>query len=480
MTWQLFPFQLLGARFLAQRSAAFLCDEPGLGKSAQAIRAADLIGAARILVICPASIRINWLREFRRFALFPRPEIICDIDDGSVVEDEQVVVCGWPNLHHHLARLMARPWDAVIVDEAHNAKSHEAQRTVALYGPKCDSVGGLVEVAEHVWLLTGTPLPNHPGEIWPHLYALFRDALRIPGRGQALMTYPLFRARYCVTAEKVFGGKRVSVVLNGKNLTDLSNRVRPLMLRRKTDEVLELPPLRFAPVVLDPGDALASIRLAEQDGAFAELRRALAEIDADDAGADLADDDTQRLNDAMVLAGPHLAQLRRALGLAKVGPVVEYARDLFQGGVDKLVIFAWHSDVVEDIARRLNLAGHRTVVLNGSTPLHQRQEAVDSFQNDPKVVGFVGNHQAAGEGWTLTAAARALFAECTFTPKDLDQAARRIRRIGQTRACLAEIAGLAGTLDEAYARVLARKGRTIRTILKEESHDDRHSSDHRA
>jgi len=268
-------------------------------------------------------------------------------------------------------------------------------------------------------------------------------------------------------------------VLNGRNLSDLSRRVQPDMLRRKAADVLDLPPLLWAPVVLDPGDALAAIRMAAADPNFAELNRALAELDTPD-DIEMTDRDTQRLTDAMALAGPHLAQLRRVLGLAKVGPVVEYAKDLHLGGVGKLVIFAWHQDVVEEIARRLNLAGYRTLVINGTTPLRERQAAVDAFQTDPKVFGIVGNHLAMGEGWTLTAANRLLFAESTFTPKDLQQAAYRIRRIGQTRSCLAEIAGLAGTLDEAFARVQARKGRVIRTILNEETHDDRNASDDRA
>src|SRR5262245_31762721 len=109
-------------------------------------------------------------------------------------------------------------------------------------------------------------MPNHPGELFPMLRALFPDTLRLVG-GQAVMTEPMFMHRYAETTRTISAstGKQVVKVVRGKNLDELAGRLRQVMLRRRAKDVLDLPPIMFRPVVLDPGAAAAMVRALEKD-----------------------------------------------------------------------------------------------------------------------------------------------------------------------------------------------------------------------
>src|SRR5262245_38557470 len=119
MTTELFAFQRVGAEFLASRRNALLADEMGLGKSAQAIAAADMIGAESILVITPTSGRIHWLREFETFSRVTRHKAVWE--PGKPIRPRSVLTVGWANLNDALPQLRNYRWDLIIADEAHYA-----------------------------------------------------------------------------------------------------------------------------------------------------------------------------------------------------------------------------------------------------------------------------------------------------------------------------------------------------------------------
>ena len=450
MATPLFAFQRVGAEFLAARRNALLADEMGLGKSAQAIAAADLIGAEHILVLTPTSGRIQWMREFQQFSTVDRPMAMWE--PGKAIRPRSVLTVGWANLTDALPQLRNFRWDLIIADEAHYAKNLEAQRSLAFYGPAASGKGAIIECARRVWPLTGTPMPNHPGELYPLLRGLFPDVLRLVG-GNAIMTQPMFNHRYTNTAQMVNpAGKLISKVVSGKNLDELGGRLRQVMLRRRAASVLDLPPIMFRPVILDAGDAAARLRAVENDPRFAAIK---AELDR--ANGDVLA--------ALEASSPHLAGLRAQLGMIKALPVAELVADELEAGLDKIVIFAWHRDVIDLIAKRL--APYGVEVITGANTTAERQASVDNFQGIPSKRVLVCQIIAAGELWTMTAARHLLFAEYSFTPKDMAQAAKRIHRISQVRSCLVRFAGLAGSLDEGIVRVLARKVQMIRETLNE-------------
>lgn len=412
----LFPYQVDGARWLASATSKgrLLADEPGLGKTAQAIAACDALGSAlAVAVIAPASVQDNWYREFRRFST--KGHLV------RVDSYDKVVRGGHDDTGH---------WDVLILDEAHYLKNAKAKRTQAILGK-----GGLVERADHVLLLTGTPTPNHPAELWPALNAVMSDAIRNEKTGKPLAYWP-FVQRYCKTRDNGFGIE----ITGGKNLAELRERLAPFVLRRKKADVLkDLPPIRFAELPL-----ASDFKMTPEIAALIpDVEKALEQ----DGVAGLAK------------IAPHVATLRRITGLAKVNPASEWIRDQIEGGMRKLVVFAYHREVLQALAVDAARHGIDYACITGDTT--NRQNEVDRFQNIGKCRLFLGQITAAGTGINLTAASDLLLVESDWTPANNEQAIMRIHRVGQSNGCLVRVATLAGSIDERIQRAVIRKLETI-------------------
>jgi SNF2 family DNA or RNA helicase len=423
----LVPEQIEGARFLANNPRALLADQMGFGKSAQAVVACDEVNAQRILVVTTASARANWLNEFRLWSSRERP-MAAWLDTKARDVLPGVTVVAWSNVISPLVfqALAAVEWDVLILDEAHYAKNIEAKRTRVVYDL-------LAPKAARVWCLTGTPVPNAPNDLYPMCKALFPDALG------PYVRYRDFLHRYCQVAPRNINGRRIEVVMGGKNEKELADKLRPFMLRRKTEG---LPPIRYGMYALD-----AEFFPQETDAD----RRAI--IEAAEAGV------TRDLD-------MHLGTLRRLTGTIKAHACVDLVREELNNGLDKIVLFAWHKEVISTLAFELHNLG--VVRLDGSTPAADRQAVVDRFQTDPATRVFIGQIQAAGEAITLTAANQVLFVETSFIPKDQQQAVRRVLRRGQTRPCLCRVAALSGSVDEVIQRIVLRKMESIRALTDEE------------
>jgi SWI/SNF-related matrix-associated actin-dependent regulator 1 of chromatin subfamily A len=437
---ELFAYQKHGAAWLAQIGRGLLADEPGLGKTAQAIAAADEHMDSKLdmgLVVCPASVVANWEREIRLFAPWLAAQFTVVSYDKARTRDD----------------LKRHEFKVLILDEAHFLKSKDAKRTQAILGKRCDGKGGLVERAEHVFLLTGTPMPNHPGELWPLLRAVMPDSIVGLKTGKPVAYWP-FVMRYCRVENNYLGHPQIK---GGKNLAELKKRIAPFYLRRKKSDVLpDLPELRTDLLALPaaaPADPGRELRVRDGDrgcslaGSAAELVREALERGGIEALAAIA---------------PHVATLRRLTGLAKAGPVSEWVADQLDGGLQKLVIFAVHREVVQDIRNRLYKRYGVAVIEGGTT---DRQTQVDRFQNDPLVRVFIGQIQAAGTGITLTAASDLVFAESSWVPTDNEQAAMRIHRIGQRNACMVRFAMIPGSIDEQIAEACRRKLADIQAVF---------------
>jgi superfamily II DNA or RNA helicase len=160
-----FPYQCEDAVWLAARKQSFLCHPMGVGKTASAIRACDLVGAASILVVCPASTRVQWGREFERFSPLDRPMQICM--PGDTPNTSGVVVIFYDQLTKYLDRLMSVRWQCLVIDEAHYLKERYkvGQERLPATVPKLfmDLVvdfQGLITVCDRVIRISGTPAPN--------------------------------------------------------------------------------------------------------------------------------------------------------------------------------------------------------------------------------------------------------------------------------------------------------------------------------
>lgn len=404
----LHPYQEHGVAWLAGQQRALLADEPGLGKTAQvAVAARKLLGVGGlVVVICPASLRTNWQREWRRWNL-GRQEL-------QVFSYEQ-------------AHKAPRGCHILVADEAHYLKNRTAKRTRVFYEE-------LMPHAKTVWLLSGTPAPNNASELWTHFHYLWPQ--RIDN-----MSWFKFVQTYCNWSMGDYGVK----IHGTKNPAAIREMLRPVMLRRlKKDVLQELPPISFHDLPLEVSATAALLKEADH---IADSKRLALALDKGELES----------------LAPAMSSLRRVTGLAKVPAIVEWIENNVGDG--KLVVFAHHRDVLDGIRVHLRDRGTGAVTLRGDTSAEERQRAVDSFQSDPGIRVFLGQIQAAGTGLTLTAASRVLFAEASWVPAENSQAAMRCHRIGQTEPVQVYFASLAGSIDEAVMEVVRRKTEDISQIV---------------
>lgn len=414
---ELFPYQKEGVAFLATRNRALLTDKPGLGKTAQAVRAADCVldDHEHMVVICPASLTENWNREINNWRQGFWTATVLSYD--ALVRGADVP-----------------PHAAVVLDEAHYCKSAGAKRTKAALR--------LAQKAKHAWALTGTPAVNGVHE----LYTLLRvfAAPVVTGKNGKIATYLQFINRYCTTVPNPFG--YLPKVTGTKNGAELKARLSQFMLRRAKEEVLkDLPPMVEANmfVTVDEDDLKGLRKLEREIGPHA-----LGQVAAGNLRA---------------LDGEDVATLRRLTGTIKAGALAKMLDEELAEGLEKIVVFAHHRDVLDVLHKALH--HHGLVRLDGSATLTARQAAVDAFQTDPKVKVFLGQITAAGVGLTLTAAQSAVFAEMSWVPAENAQAKDRIHRIGQTGSCLVRYAILPRSLDERIVGVLRKKTAAIAQVI---------------
>lgn len=451
-------YQVEGAQWLAKRSQALLADEPGVGKSAQAVRACDLVGARDILVLVPASARVNWIREFEKFSPFDRPAVAV-LDGKTPIGASGITVCSYdlvsasPKLRKSL---LVRSWDAIILDEAHYLKSRKAGRTKAVYGRRGDGVGALTERAKHVWRLTGTPAPNNVSELWTHLRS----------GGVYDRDWYTFVAEFCTGFESDYGFK----ITGTKNEDRLKQLLSGFMLRRKKEDVMpKLPPLRFEHHALEPSpvDYLVNFPQAHITNGVAILKAEVEKQNAILTAAWRGTRATTKATDAvaaLTALAPSLGTLRRWIGLAKVPQYLERVyEELRTGEIDKLVVFAYNKQVIEFVHDGLSDFG--AVTLYGETPAVKRQRRIDKFQTDPKCRVFIGQLQAAGTAITLTAAHRVDVLQESYVPGENAQAILRCHRRGQTKAVTVRFFGCARSIDAEISKAHMRKTEELAKVF---------------
>ena len=436
---KLSEYQKTGVKFLAERRFALLGDDQGLGKTAQLLCAAEEIQANKILIICPAVARINWQREAKLWTDYSFKVCTTLTDEPS---DLSIVSYSYATENYEL--LKGTPWDLIICDESHFIKEPEAKVTQRVYGKN-----GIIRVTDRLWCSSGTPAPNHAGELWPLLYTF----------GETALSHEDFIDRFCKTRPTFYGGKRGTKIdgTKAEAFPEIKKMLSGVMLRRMKKDVLkELPPVSYETVYVEgtplPETIAMDLSIIKREEGY--LAEAMA-ICGD------------QLSFVLDRIGSSVAVLRRYVGLQKVSDVAQMVKtELTDNAYEKIVIFAVHTDVIAHLKSELEAFG--AVVVNGKTPQGDRQKAIDSFQNDKACRVFIGNIQAAGTAITLTAAHQVLFVEKTWTPGDIAQAIDRVNRRGQTMPVTVRSAVLADSLDEKVDAVLMRKTKELTEIFNTE------------
>jgi SWI/SNF-related matrix-associated actin-dependent regulator 1 of chromatin subfamily A len=444
------PFQRAGIAFANSRPATLFADEMGLGKTIQAI---GVINADRsisnIVIVCPASLRLNWSRELGRWLV--RPLTIGVVGKATDWPESNIVIVPW-SLVTKVLQLRERDWDLAILDESHYAKNPKAARTKAVVGSEArgSKPAQLGIRARRRIALTGTPILNRPVEIFPVLHWLSPEDFP---------SFLRFAKRYCNAYKNRFGWD----FSGASNLLELQSRLRAsVMLRREKKDVLtELPPKLRQVVELPANGAARAIATEQQAWNRHEALRAEIEI-AKTSDTDYAEA-VARLRNASRIAFAELSAARKELALSKVEACIEHITDALEAGSPKIVVFAHHQEVISALAR--GLSDYSPVTLTGETAMADRQTAVDRFQTDPKFRVFIGSITAAGVGLTLTAAAHVVFVELDWVPANITQAEDRCHRIGQTESVLIQHLVLDGSLDSHMAHLIVAKQQTISSAL---------------
>ena len=406
------PYQVEGVAWLRTRKHALLADAMRLGKTAQAIRAAN--GCLSIGVVCPASAVGVWHEQFAKWQMASSRTSVASYDKVTRGEFD------------------GQSFDVLILDEAHYLKSAGAKRTQKVYGPKCDGVGGLIAKAERVYALTGTPCPNHPGEIWPTLRALAPET--IPHKNGKPMSYWQFITRYCKTKDNGFGLQ----IVGGKNLEALRMAMEPFVLRR-----------RFNDVVQDAQEPVFdTLPVAGRAPDESEIRKLLQNCKTD-----------EEILAAIKKHSTHVASTRRLTGLAKVKGVIDWFRDFKEGDGGKVVFMAYHRDVIHELSTGLaGVLGYEVPVVTGATLAHVRAAALRDFRK-PEIGAFVGQIIAAGTAVDLSSADTLVFVESDWVPGNNEQAAMRIQAVDKKALLTIYAATLPGSIDEKIQRANLRKVR---------------------
>jgi SWI/SNF-related matrix-associated actin-dependent regulator 1 of chromatin subfamily A len=439
VTDPLFPYQHEGAAFIAARSRGALFDAPGLGKTAQAIRAMDEGGLVRGLIVCPASVRNVWPGEFRKWSAQPRRVLkgLTD-DDLNLWLRERVDVLvvsyeGATKWHNELQRDLR---DFTVFDESHALKNVSSNRTRRALGSDCSGAHGYARYSAYTWWLSGTPMANDPSDIWTFLRYC----------GGTRLSFKNFTTRYFVAINQ---GMSTSYRPRRDTLPELKEILERYSIRRTVDQVgIELPPLWITTQEIEGSTAEINALLAAHPGLDTAITSAI------EKGG------LQKLDEMAA----HVTTLRRLVGEAKAPVFARQLVDEIAGGLDKVVVFCAHKRPVEILCEALAHHGIGFAKIDGSVTDKARGEAVEAFQTKPEVKVFIGNIIAAGTGLTLTAASQLVMLESDWTPANNAQALKRVHRIGQTKHTHVRFISLAKSIDEEVSKSVARKTRAITEV----------------
>lgn len=450
------PYQFAGVEYALARNHCLIGDAPGVGKTAQAILISNAMKAKKTLVVCPASLRLNWEEEIWRWSTVPNVSTypIAKARDG-VSDFAAFVIISYDLLRNPaiLAALLAQHWDHVVLDEAHALKDPKGnKRTRAICAPDM-----LPRVTGRFTPLSGTILPNTPRECYNACRLLDWDCIdnmsledfneHYYGEGGGMVRTPVWDETLKARVSKVHWSDTVRNV--PQNLDELQRRLRSrIMVRRLKAQVLpQLPPKQFH---LAPLAITADMRAALKHPGWARVGQ-LIEMDPTEFAAGVGVDG-------------EISTARRVLGEAKVGPACDYIDELLHEGIDKLVVSAHHTTVLA--VARARLAKYGLVFMDGSTSPNKRQQIVHQFQNDPKIRVILGQTQVMGTGFNLTAAQDIVLIEGDWVPGVMEQMIDRIHRIGQTGSYVqAHIPVVPNSLDERVMAMAINKAQDIHLAL---------------
>jgi len=400
----------------------------------QSIVAALEIDAERILVVCPSSLKINWMREIQNFC-----------EDVSIIkgkhwDPDRFTIINYDILKNfHTIEERGKKYeewelrreivefnpDLIILDEAHFVKNHKSIRGKILkdiskkFSP------------ERIWLLTGTPIANRPMDYYNLLSIIDCSVAN---------NWVHYARTYCEGIRFKKGGRYIWVTKGASNLKELSSKTKRTVLRRKKEDVLDLPDKLITPVYLE---------LQNTEGYKNVWNEYLAQRKKDGKKGNPARDLVE------------MTLLRTFIAMETVPYTIEKTEEALELG-KKTIIFCNFNDEMDSL---ISYFGDKAVCIRGGMTDKQKQHAVDRFQEDESCMVFIGQIKAAGVGITLTAAEIVIMNSLDWVPGNHEQAEDRAYRIGQNKTVNIYYMLIDETIDTLVWEILTEKKKVIDTIM---------------
>jgi SWI/SNF-related matrix-associated actin-dependent regulator 1 of chromatin subfamily A len=451
-------YQFPAIEYLSARERSLLADDMGLGKTVEIIATTNYWNInyplSKILIVCPANAKINWMREWMSWSTLAYTPVIAQTT--MFPKNPNVVIINYDILVRLDAEIKAHTWDLVVFDEAHMLKESKSLRTKHAFGgyvtKKVDGVARKKWVkgidAKKVIMATGSPVVNYTIELYPLL-----KFLSPYGWGDKMQ----FARRYCDL--KVIAGR---FDFKGScNEEELNYKLRTTVMLRRTKDVVAkfLPPKIRTIYELEATGKLAKSSATVADAVRANMGKSLQDFTTADWEQAITGMKGWRNKDKT----KPIATIREEESHLKAPMVITHLKQELMKH-KKVVVFCYHRAMVKALKEEF---GCTAVTLTGETSTNDRQRAVDMFQNNSDIKVFIGNVRAAGTAITLTAASLIVFAEYDWTPGVMFQAEDRIHRIGQTADhVLIQYLAIRDSIDAHILKTIMSKTKTINKIVK--------------
>ena len=418
------PHQKPAIEKLINNEKYILADDMGLGKTTSAVIASRIQKCKKTLIICPASLKLNWKREVENYF-----KGTISIIEGKKWVDGDYVIINYDILKnfHSLddkqnRQILENNFDLIIIDEAHYISNSKAQRTKI--------VNQITNKIKNVWLLSGTPMTSRPINYY--------NLLKIV-ESRATSNWVGYVLRYCAGRQfRGPGGRKIWDVNGASNLDELRERTQNKVLRRLKEEVIDLPDKIITPIYQE----LKSKEYEKEVGEYVDWSG-----------------DHQNQGIAIHLA--KLMKVRQIIANDKI----DITCDLISQALEqekKVIVFTNFTAPLMAMHEKFK---KNSVVLHGSMKKEERQQSVDDFQNDPEKKVFISNLKAGGVGITLTAAEVVIMNDLSFVPSDHSQAEDRAFRIGQKKNVSILYPLYENTIEQIIYNILQKKKNIIDTVM---------------
>jgi SWI/SNF-related matrix-associated actin-dependent regulator 1 of chromatin subfamily A len=433
--------QKIAIEKLLANNRYILADDMGLGKTSAAVIASLESNVKKVLVVCPASLKINWKREIENYT--DKRILIVEGRKWGSTFDYYIINYDIIKNYHTTDKsedsddyklLVNAGFDLAIIDEAHYLSNPQANRTKLL--------NDILDKIPKVWLLTGTPMTSRPINYY-NLLKIVNSPLAI--------NWQTYVRRYCKGYQFKVGNRKIWNTSGASNLDELRDLTKNIILRRLKIDILDLPEKIISPVYLE-------LKSTFYDEELEEFMRISEE---------------KKKNESISVTLNRLMKIRQLIANEKIPYTCELIDRVLEQG-KKVIVFTNFTNALDVLHEKYKKI---SVVLDGRMSKDKRQESVDKFQNNEKVKIFISNIIAGGVGITLTEADTVIMNDLSFVPAHHSQAEDRAYRYGQKNSVLVYYPIFENTIERIIYNILQKKKNVIDQVMGDGEYSESFTSD---